>query len=106
MIVEIAQDNSISLKASANMLFDSTGDEDSERNHRVFFKEAEKVIDKFLHPSLVLALIEAVDHDDKGPLGEGLLKNVFVDNTLERSEDQPIQLCSQGHMVAGSAAAS
>ncbi|RXW16656.1 hypothetical protein EST38_g9197 [Candolleomyces aberdarensis] len=69
------------------MLFDSTGDEDSKRDRGMFFEEVEKVIDEFLYPSLVLALIETVDHDEERSLAEGLLKNAYVDNTLKWSEE-------------------
>jgi hypothetical protein len=37
--VEIAQDHSVGLEADANVLFNSTGDEDWERNGGVFFEE-------------------------------------------------------------------
>ncbi|KAJ2932315.1 hypothetical protein H1R20_g4782, partial [Candolleomyces eurysporus] len=82
--VEIAQDNSISLKASANMLFDSTGDEDSERDGGVFFEEFKKVINEFLHPSLVLALIETIDHDEERSFNDGLPEGTFVKGIPKR----------------------
>ena len=97
--VEIAQDNSVSLEASANVLFDSTGNEDSERDGRMFFEEVENVIDEFLHPSLILALVKTVDDDEERSLGEGLPKSASIYNSQERGEDQAIQLCSQRHVV-------
>ncbi|KAJ2921377.1 hypothetical protein H1R20_g15716, partial [Candolleomyces eurysporus] len=97
--VEIAQDNSISLKASANVLFDSTGDEDSERDSRVFLEECKHVVDELLYASPIFALIEAVDDDDERPFSEGRFESIPFHDYLERFANQTLQLSCQGDAI-------
>ncbi|RXW24356.1 hypothetical protein EST38_g1471 [Candolleomyces aberdarensis] len=95
MAVEIAQPNPVSLQTLADVLFYSTGDEDSEWDGWVLLEEAEDVIDEVLNSSLVLALIESVDDNDERPFGKCLPEDTFLNESLKRREDQELELHSQ-----------
>ena len=97
--VKIAQDNTTSLKASTNVLFDSTSDENPERDGGVLFEEVEDVINEFLYTSFVLALVKTVDDGEERSLGEGLPKSASIYDSQERGEDQAIQLYCQRQVV-------
>jgi hypothetical protein len=71
--VEVVQQDPIGLQTLADVLFDSTRNEDSERDGRVFLKEIKHVVDKFVCTLLVLAFVKTVDDNEEWALGTGLL---------------------------------
>jgi hypothetical protein len=67
--IKIAQDNSIHLKACVNVLFDPTGNENSEWDGRVFLEEGKHVVDKLFYTMPIFTLIESINDDDERPFG-------------------------------------
>jgi hypothetical protein len=65
VIIEIAQDNSVSLEGGPNVLFNSTGNEDPERDVGVLSVKEVESLYELLGTSLVLAFVETVDHDEE-----------------------------------------
>ncbi len=84
----------------ANVLLDSTRNEKSKWDGRVFLKESQHMIDELLYPLLVLTFVKTIDDEEEGPLVTSLLQNTSVEDNPKRREDQEVQLRSQGHLAS------
>ena len=77
MAVEITQLDSIGFQTLADVLSNSTGNEDSEWAVWVFLEEAaEGVVNKLIYTALVLALVEFIHDNDETLCSKDPFENV------------------------------